>query len=154
MKKILVPLDFSPTSENAFVYALDLAKTFKAQLILLHTFDLPIVDSQAMPMNYANLYDTFQMTNFEHFKEEMPKLRALAETQNASQIVLQHIVMEGDLVFNIKKVVKQENIDFVVMGTNGTTGWFDSFIGSNTASVISDVSVPVLVYPPPPNSRK
>lgn len=147
MKKILVPLDFSPTSENAFVYALDLAKTFKAQLILLHTFDLPIVDSQAMPMNYATLYDTFQMTNFEHFKEEIPKLRALAETHHASQIVLQHIMMDGDLVYNIKKVVKQENIDFVVMGTNGTTGWFDSFIGSNAASVISDVSVPVLSVP-------
>jgi nucleotide-binding universal stress UspA family protein len=147
MKKILVPLDFSPTSENAFVYALEMAKTFKAELILLHTFDLPIIDSQAMPMNYATLYDTIQMTNFDHFKDEMPKLRALAETHKATHIGTRHILMDGDLVYNIKKVIKQENIDFVVMGTNGATGWFDSFIGTNTANVISDVSVPVLSVP-------
>jgi nucleotide-binding universal stress UspA family protein len=147
MKKILVPLDFSPTSENAFVYALEMAKTFKAELILLHTFDLPIIDSQAMPMNYATLYDTIQMTNFDHFREEMPKLRALAETHKATHIATRHIMMDGDLVYNIKKVIKQENIDFVVMGTNGASGWFDSFIGTNTANVISDVSVPVLSVP-------
>jgi nucleotide-binding universal stress UspA family protein len=147
MKKILVPLDFSETSENAFVYALEMAKLFKAELLLLHTFDLPIVDSQAMPINYATLYETIEMSNFDHFKEEMPKLHALAEEHNATHINMRHIMMDGELVYNIKKVIKQENIDFVVMGTNGATGWLDSFIGTNTASVISDVSVPVLSVP-------
>jgi hypothetical protein len=52
MKKILLPIDFSETSDNAFVYAIEMAKIFKAELILLHTFDLPIVDSQSLPMNY------------------------------------------------------------------------------------------------------
>jgi len=147
MKKILVPLDFSETSENAFVYALEMAKLFKAELLLLHTFDLPIVDSQAMPINYATLYETLEMSNFDHFKEEMPKLHALAETHKAAHINMRHIMMDGELVYSIKKVIKQENIDFVVMGTNGATGWLDSFIGTNTASVISDVSVPVLSVP-------
>jgi nucleotide-binding universal stress UspA family protein len=87
------------------------------------------------------------MSNFDHFKEEMPKLHALAETHKAAHINMRHIMMDGELVYNIKKVIKQENIDFVVMGTNGATGWLDSFIGTNTASVISDVSVPVLSVP-------
>lgn len=147
MKKILVPLDFSETSENAFVYALEMAKIFKAELLLLHTFDLPIVDSQAMPINYATLYETLEMANFDHFKEEMPKLHALAEAHKATHVGMRHIMMDGELVYSIKKVIKQENIDFVVMGTNGATGWLDSFIGTNTASVISDVSVPVLSVP-------
>jgi nucleotide-binding universal stress UspA family protein len=147
MKKLLVPLDFSETSENAFVYALEMAKLFKAELLLLHTFDLPIVDSQAMPMNYATLYETIELTNFDHFKEEMPKLHAIAASRKAEHIALSHILMDGELGYTIKKVVKQENIDFVVMGTKGATGWVDSFIGTNTASVISDVSVPVLSVP-------
>lgn len=147
MKKILVPLDFSKTSQNAFVYALEMAKTFKAELLLLHTFDLPIVDSQAMPINYATLYETIEMANFDHFKEEMPILHSLAEEHKATHITLRHIMMDGELVYNIKKVIQQENIDFVVMGTNGATGWLDSFIGTNTATVISDVSVPVLSVP-------
>ncbi|MGL2966278.1 universal stress protein [Flavobacterium sp. XGLA_31] len=147
MKKILVPLDFSETSENAFVYAVELAKLFKAELVLLHTFDLPIVDSQAMPLNYATLYDTIELTNLDHFKEELPKLRAIAEAHKAEHIVMNHIMMDGELVYNIKKVIKQEKADFVVMGTKGASGWLDSFIGTNTSSVISDVSVPVLSVP-------
>jgi len=147
MKKILVPLDFSETSDNAFIYALELAKFFKAELVLLHTFELPIVDSQSMPINYATIYDAIELTNFDHFKEKMPKLRALAAERNLDHIVMNHILMDGDLVFNIKKVVKQESVDFVVMGTKGATGWVYSFIGTNTASVISDLMVPVLSVP-------
>ncbi|MEO5776990.1 MAG: universal stress protein [Flavobacterium sp.] len=144
MKKILVPLDFSETSENAFVYALEMAKLYKAELVLLHTFELPILDSQIVPFNYAEIYDTLEMSNLDHFKQEMPKLKAIAKEQKAQNIVMNHIMMVGDLIHAIKEVVDQENIDFVVMGTNGTTGWFDSFVGTNTSSVISDVSVPVL----------
>lgn len=147
MKKILLPTDFSKTSENAFVYAIELAKLFKAELILLHTFDLPIIDSQAMPINYATLYDTIELANFEHFKKEVPKLRVIMEERNAEHVPMNHIMMDGDLTYNIKKVIKQEHIDFVVMGTKGATGWLDSFIGTNTSSVISDVSVPVLSIP-------
>ncbi|WP_264522118.1 universal stress protein [Flavobacterium sp. N1994] len=147
MKKILLPLDFSKTSDNAFIYALEMAKLFKSELVLLHTFDLPIVDSQAMPINYSVIYDTIELANFEHFKEVMPRLRALAEERNLGHIAMSHILMDGDLVYNIKKVIQQENIDFVVMGTKGASGWLDSFIGTNTSAVISNVSVPVLSVP-------
>jgi nucleotide-binding universal stress UspA family protein len=147
MKKILLPIDFSETSDNAFVYALEMAKILKAELILLHTFELPIVDSQSLPINYAMIYETIELTNFDHFKEKMPKLHAIAEERNLGHISMNHILMVGDLLYSIKKVVKQENIDFVVMGTNGAEGWLDSFLGTNTGSVITDVSVPVFSVP-------
>lgn len=144
MRKILVPLDFSETSENAFVYALEMAKLYKAELVLLHTFELPIIDSQIVPFNYAEIYDTIEMSNFDHFKQEMPKLKAIAKDQKAQHIIMNHIMMVGDLIYAIKEVVTQQNIDFVVMGTKGAWGWFDSFVGTTTSSVISDVTVPVL----------
>jgi nucleotide-binding universal stress UspA family protein len=147
MKKILFPTDFSETSESAFVYAIELAKLFKADLILLHTFDLPIIDSQAMPINYATIYETIELANFEHFKKELPKLRAIMEERNIEHVTMSHILMDGDLNYNIEKVIKQEHIDFVVMGTNGITAWLDSFLGTNTGSLISNVSVPVLSVP-------
>lgn len=144
MKKILLPIDFTETSDNAFIYALEMAKLFKAKLVLLHTFDLPIVDSQAMPINYAVIYETIEMSNFEHFEQLMPKLRAIAQERNLDHIEMNHILMNGDLVQSIQKVIEQENIDFVVMGTKGASGWLDSFIGTNTGAVISHVSIPVL----------
>lgn len=147
MKKILVPIDFSETSDNAFVYALELANKIKGELVLLHTFDLPIVDSQSMPMNYALIYDSIELANFDHFKDKIPKLREMATERNLEKISLNHILMDGDLVINIKRAVEQEGIDFVVMGTKGATGWFDAFFGTNTGSVIADISVPVLSVP-------
>jgi nucleotide-binding universal stress UspA family protein len=147
MKKILLPIDFSETSENAFVYALEMAKLFKAKLVLLHTFDLPIVDNQSMAFNYSVMYESIELSNFEHFKQIMPKLHKIAEERNLGAIAMNHILMDGDLLISIKKIIEQENIDFVVMGTKGATGWFDSIIGTNTGSVISSVSVPVLSVP-------
>lgn len=147
MKKILVPLDFSETSDNAFVYALEMAKRLKAELVLLHTFEIPIVDSQAMPLNYATIYTTVELANFEHFREKMPQLHAIAEERNLNHIAMSHIMMDGDLLVSIKKVIAQENIDLVVMGTKGAEGWWDSFIGTNTGSVIANVTVPVLSVP-------
>lgn len=144
MKKILVPLDFSETSENAFVYALEMAKLYKAELVLLHTFELPIVDSQVVPLNYTEIYDTIEVANSYHFEQEMPKLAAIAKEHKGEDITINHFTMNGDLIYCMKEVVQQEDVDFVVMGTNGASGWFDSFIGTNTSSVIADIEVPVL----------
>ncbi len=144
MKRILVPVDFSETSENAFVYALEMAKVYNAKLILLHTFELPMGDSQMMPVNYAEMYDILEATNSDQFKDELDKLKTIANENFASHIVIDHIMMEGELLHCIKEVVNQQDIDFVVMGTNGATGWFESFIGTNACKVITDVSVPVL----------
>ena len=147
MKKILMPTDFSATSDNAFVYALEMARVLRAELVLLHTFDLPIVDSQAIPINYGVIYESIELANFEHFKKYLPKLRELATQKNLDHIPMNHILMDGDLISNIKKVVVQENIDFIVMGTNGVNGWLEVIVGTNTGSVIKGVSLPVLCVP-------
>ena len=147
MKKILFPTDFSETSDNAFVYAVELAKKFDAEMVLLHTFEFPIIDSQSMPLNYATIYDSIELTNFDHFKEKLPQLREIAKEHDFEHLKMSHILMDGDLIYSIKKVVKQEEIDFVIMGTNGASGWQELFIGTNTGSVISDVKIPVLSVP-------
>lgn len=147
MKKILIPLDFSETSDNAFVYALEMASLLKAELVLLHTFELPVVDSQAMALNYETIYNTIELANFEHFKEKLPQLRSMASERKLDHITMNHILMDGDLLNNIKKVVVDENIDMVIMGTNGAESWFDTLIGTNTGAVITNVKVPVLSVP-------
>ena len=45
MKKILFPTDFSETANNAFIYAIHLAKSLEAELIVLHTFERPVISS-------------------------------------------------------------------------------------------------------------
>ena len=147
MKKILFPTDFSETATNAFVHALEFAKKVNAEIILLHTFDLPVYDNQFFPENYAVIYNSLELSQFEMFKNEIPKLRAIAEERHLDKVKLSHRLMDGDLLHNIKKSIKEDAIDFVVMGTAGATGWESFFIGTNTGSVITGIDVPMLCVP-------
>ncbi|EJL62821.1 universal stress protein [Flavobacterium sp. CF136] len=147
MKKILFPTDFSEAATNAFIHALEFAKIVNAELILLHTFEIPVYDSQFFPENYAAIYSSIELAKFEMFKDEIPKLKAIATERNLEGIVIKHRLMDGDLIYNLKNVVAEDNIDFVIMGTNGISDWTTFFLGSNTSSVISGVEVPVLCVP-------
>jgi nucleotide-binding universal stress UspA family protein len=147
MKKILFPTDFSEAADNAFVHALEFAKILNAEIVLLHTFELPVFDNQFFPENYAVLFNSLQLSEFDMFKDEIPKLHAIAEKLNLDHIKMSHRLMDGSLLFNIKKAIEEENIDFIVMGTNGATGWEAFFLGSNTGTVLSAVDLPVLSVP-------
>lgn len=147
MKKILFPTDFSDAATNAFVHALEFAKVVKAELILLHTFEIPVYDSQFFPENYASIYSSIELAKFEMFKDEIPKLRTIAAERNLDDIVIKHRLMDGDLIYNLKNAVEEDQADFVIMGTNSVSDWTKFFTGSNTESVIAGVEVPVLCVP-------
>ncbi|WP_428232878.1 universal stress protein [Flavobacterium sp.] len=147
MKKILFPTDFSECATNAFVHALEFAKVVNAELILLHTFEIPVYDSQFFPENYAAIYSSIELAKFEMFKDEIPKLRTIAEERNLGDIVIKHRLMDGDLIYNLKNAVEEDKADFVIMGTSGITDWTKFFLGSNTSAVISEIKVPVLCIP-------
>lgn len=147
MKKILFPTDFSDAATNAFVHALEFAKVVKAELILLHTFEIPVYDSQFFPENYASIYSSIELAKFEMFKDEIPKLRTIAIERNLEDIVIKHRLMDGDLIYNLKNAVEEDQADFVIMGTNSVSDWTKFFTGSNTESVIAGVEVPVLCVP-------
>lgn len=147
MKKILFPIDFSNVANNAFVHALGLAKLVHGELILLHTYELPIVDNQFAPQNYKEIFDSLELSNFDRFKDEIPKLRDIAAAHHLEDIKMSHMLMDGDLIYNVKEIIKSETIDFVVMGTSGASGWKEMFLGTNTGEAIANLSVPVLSIP-------
>lgn len=149
MKRILVPTDFSEVANNAFVHALELANRLNGKLLLLHTYELPVMDSQFFPdpENYKTIYDSLEMAQFEKFRELIPKLHQIAEERNLNHIEFSHIVKDGELIYNIQECIANEGIDMVIMGTSGATGWEEIFVGTNTGEVIASVSVPVLCVP-------
>ncbi|MFZ4106783.1 universal stress protein [Flavobacterium sp.] len=147
MKKILFPTDFSNVATNAFVHALGLAKLVDGELILLHTYELPIMDSQFGIQNYSEVYNTIELTNLDKFRDEIPKLRKIAEENGFEAIKMSHILTDCDLLHSIKETVKKENIDYLVMGTSGASGWFEKLLGTNTGEAIKSLSIPVFCIP-------
>lgn len=147
MKQILFPTDFSEAANTAFVYALKFADSFGAELLILHVYDLPIVETPPLPESTKEIFDIVEMNQFESFREELPGLHKLAEEHNLAHVKIRNTLLYGDLVYNINKLCEEEEIDLIVMGTKGASGLKETFLGSTTASVITNAKVPVLGIP-------
>ncbi|MBS7788278.1 universal stress protein [Flavobacterium sp. CYK-55] len=147
MKRILFPTDFSQNSLNAFVYALKLAHSLKAEIVTLHTYDYPQPDYMGAPIFLPDIYQVTDLAEFENYKGHIPMLRELAEQQRLENVQVSHVLEYGELVPTISALHQKEPFDYIVMGTKGATGWAETFLGSVTRRVINDAQVPVFVVP-------
>lgn len=147
MKRILFPTDFSDASIKAFIYALKLADAFKAEVITLHAYELPQLHFGGLPTTLKEVYDSIELESFENYKDQIPLLRSIAEKNNLGHVKISNILKHGDLIWTIKEVVRNEKIDYVVMGTKGASGLKETFLGSNTGSVITEVNAYVISVP-------
>jgi nucleotide-binding universal stress UspA family protein len=120
MKRILFPTDFSEGT-NAFIHALQFAKIVQGELVLLHAFELPVFDNQFFPENYMMIYESVELSQFEMFEEEIQNF-AHSARDHLDKIRMTHRLMDGNLLYNIKSI-KDDKIDYVVMGTEGASGW-------------------------------
>ncbi len=142
MKKLLVPCDFSPSSKSAFKYALDLAEKSGGEVIVLHTIILPAMyDSVYLgdaPLAYNS---TFMAELREDIKSKFDSLTSAFEL---SSVPVRLEITQGNIISAINQQVKKTRIDMVIMGTTGSSGLEEVFIGSNTEKVIRHSPVPVL----------
>lgn len=147
MKKILFPTDFSEVSKNAFLYALRLAKNINAEIITLHVYEIPQVNFIDVPINLLDIYEVTELSHFENYKQYIPLLRAIAEKHRLEHIKISNVLVDGDLITNIAKISKDENIDYIVMGTKGSSGLASTFLGSVTTKVMNETNAFVLAIP-------
>ena len=147
MKRILFPTDFSETANNAFVYALEMAKHLGAEFIVLHVYDSPNLTYEGCPSSIAAIYETIELKNFENFKDQIPYLRKIAVEHHFEDVKMSHVLRRGNLVKIIKEIAEAENIDLIVMGTHGASGLKEVFLGSNTGYAITLVPIMLLCVP-------
>ncbi|NQD70790.1 universal stress protein [Sphingobacterium shayense] len=149
MRKILFPTDFSDAANNAFVYALNLANELEAELYVLNTYMQPVLSSThaGQPEMVPEIYQTYELHQFENFKKYSVILNDLAEENGLSNVPLRFLFEEGTVVSNVLTVIEKENITLVVLGTNRASGIINKIFGSNTLGVIRGVKIPVLSVP-------
>lgn len=149
MQKILFPTDFSKTAENAFLYALHFANAFNAEILILNSFELPVISSTnvGQPELLTEVYNTIELNGFENFKKQAPILRKLAEDFGYSNVNLTFQYEEGLLSSVIHVLLEKEPFDMIVMGTTGNYSLENKIFGSNTYHVLKNVTIPVLTVP-------
>lgn len=131
--RILVPTDFSEASERSIAHAVSLARTFQAQLTLVHVWRMP---------------NTGYSEQLEWPNEAMERAArkalgdALARTQKLYGDT-DAVLREGAEAQQILELVDKRNIDLVVMGTHGRRGISRLVLGSIAEKIVRLSPVPV-----------
>lgn len=130
IKKILVPIDFSPLSDNALSTAIAICKRQLATLTLLHVVE----DSDAVPDQ--KLREAMDMLNIQ-----------AREFRLREDLVINHVVCTGDPSEEICLHAKNEAFDLIVMGKHSALAREREIFGSTVWKVVWNAPCPVMTIP-------
>ncbi len=143
MKNILVPIDFSETAKNAFLFAQSFTSG-EANLKIVHAIQPEPVPDMMYPtvvlptelsQQKAEWLDQFVATNTISKKTDVqanPKIKSLVKVGLATDIIIEESATDTDLI---------------IMGSTGTNGWVDKVFGSVSTHVAQHAHCPVMFIP-------
>ena len=134
IKHILAPTDFSETSELALAAAVELARTFRARLTLLHVWSVP-------NMGYAEGLNWPLGAMEQAAQVALDEVQARARTMHVETDSALQIGAEWERII---EMTQARGIDLVVMGTHGRRGVARILLGSVAERVVRLSPVPVL----------
>ena len=136
-KKILVPTDGSEFAKKAQKQALFLANVCGAEIIAISVTENNLVSGLPLDDEVYQLNQILKERSEENL-EEFDKL-------NKNDLNITHVIKEGLPAKVILEVAKEEDVDVLVMGSSGKSG-FDRFImGSVADKVVNSAKCAVLV---------
>ena len=136
-KKILVPTDGSEFAKKAQKHALFLSKVSGAELIAVSVTENNFVNGLPLDDEVYQLNQILKERSEENLKE-FDKL-------NEDDLKITHVIREGSPARVILEVAEDEDVDLIVMGSSGKSG-FDRFImGSVADKVVNSAKCAVLV---------
>jgi nucleotide-binding universal stress UspA family protein len=148
--KILVPVDFSPCSNEAFRVALQMAHAFESEVIVLHVIDTGTVAAfNRLGLLAVPSDETAQRRRLRH--QARLKTRELLESQSTEGIGIKRIVIEGAPFVEIAKFARQDRIDLIILGSYGgrSESMEKIFFGATAEKVVRTAGCAVLTVPLP-----
>lgn len=138
MKKILVPVDFSNHSEYALEVAAKIAKKQNTEIVALHMMglsDAVVTRDESKEVFEALYYMKLAEKRFAEFLDK-DYLKGIKVTD---------AVHNYKIFSELNEVASEFGADLIVMGSHGSSGLKEVFVGSNTEKVVRTSEIPVLV---------
>ena len=139
LKNILYATDFSGHSNAALPYALSIARKYGSKVFAIHVVSLslfprssPTIALQAMAAQAVR-----------EAKEAMMKLEPQLEG-----IPHKNLIRKGDISKELSRIVDEERIDLIVLGTHGRAGISKVLLGSVAEEIFRQAPCPVLTVGP------
>jgi nucleotide-binding universal stress UspA family protein len=137
--KILLPIDFSPSSRAALEMAADLAKHFHAELHLVNV--IPMFPTTTLPDMIPEGEFIQEARTFA--EQHLAKCHAALAARGVKST--SSVEVGNDIAGSIMEVVEREHIDMVVISTHGISGWHPLVFGSIAEKVVKLVQCPLLL---------
>jgi nucleotide-binding universal stress UspA family protein len=138
-ERILVPTDFSETSERALEYAKAIARQNNSQLLLLHV---------SPPVNLINPPEAAWIDVSEIQSAEEERLQQSGAELRSEGYRARTISSTGALYDELLSAVKQNHVDLIVLGTHGRKGYDRLLLGSDAEAILRQARCPVLLVGP------
>ncbi len=138
MKKIIIPVDFSDHSEYALKTAAKLAKKYDAELLVLHMLEM----SDIM-LTTSEGFQSQKAAFFLQIAEQ--KLEGFLKKDYLNDLKVTSIIKHFKVFSEVNDVALKNDADLIVMGSHGSSGMAEFFVGSNTERVVRNANIPVLV---------
>jgi len=142
MKKILVPTDFSEQAENALKVAAQVARNHDCEIYLLHMLELPLelINPADNDTGSNDLPESIFFMKLAH-----QKFNAIMKKDYLKGLTVHETVEFHEAFDGIMEISNKYGCDLIIMGSSGSKGAKEVFIGSNTEKVVRHSNIPVLV---------
>ncbi len=154
MKKILVPTDFTSTAENAVEAARLLAKKNDAEILFLNVIEINSGESlhtTGGAASGASFADGIIIQ--ESIKRSEDEMLRLTDVSKFRGVKSSYEIRLGKPFGHILNAIEDNDIDFIVMGTEGASGLNEILVGSNTEKIVRKAKCPVLAIKEPLNEN-
>ncbi len=142
MKNIVLPVDFSDTTDVLIDGAVDFAKEVMGKICLIHVAPADIGFAIGdMGFQY------FPEIEKSEIAEELSELNELQKRIESKGVGCEHILKQGVSADIILNYAKEKNASYIVMGSHGRSGIYDVFVGSLTKDITKNSPLPVVVVP-------
>ena len=144
INKVLVPIDFSDYSKSALKYAVNFAKSFNAEIILIY-----VVEPVIYPPDFSMGQIAMPSINTEWDDRAKEELQKLAKSEIVGSANVKTVIKTGKPFVEIIETAKEENVDLIISATHGRSGVEHILFGSTAEKVVRKAPCPVLTLREP-----
>ena len=144
INKVLVPIDFSDYSKSSLRYAVNFAKSFNAEIILIY-----VVEPVIYPPDFSMGQIAMPSINTEWDDRAKDELQKLAKSEIIGAVKVKTIIKTGKPFVEIIETAKEENVDLIIIATHGHSGVEHILFGSTAEKVVRKAPCPVLTLREP-----
>lgn len=148
MKTLLIPVDFTSTSEDALRFAAEWSRKYLYErIILVKSFYTSMFENVIMAGEFANVDQNYLNSVRENQKERLNSLCRDLDEKTGDGILVQSSVSELPLVRTIIQIVRSEQPEMILLGNDQINNSNAAFVSGNVISIAKSSPVRVLVVP-------